>query len=363
MKSRSILALFALVAPCMSLEAGDFNPGKVADYGFETVLANPITSIKDQHNSGTCWCFATTSFLESEAIRMGKADTTVDFSEMYSISKGYRLRAVKYLRMNGHLTSGPGSIAPDLLHLVDEFGIVPQSAMPGKTELPELFEMDKEIKAYLQGILEDKSKLKTDWSKGLDKILTRWIGREPSKFTVGGHEFTPASYRDQMGISADDYVTLSSFTHHPFYQSFALEVPDNWRSDCVLNVTLNELQEAVDSAVRNGYTVCWGADITEPGYTWDGLMVLPLRQVSQEMRQEMFDTQETTDDHLMHIFGLAKDSAGEMYYMVKNSSGPNWGDPNHIWYASVPYLRAKTIAVTLHKDALSPALKEKLGIK
>ena len=362
MNIRSSIALLLLAAPCLSIEARDFNPGRVGDYGFETILTNPVTSIKDQHNSGTCWCFATTSFLESEAIRLGKADTAADFSEMYSIFKGYQLRAVKYLRMNGHLSSGPGSIAPDLLHIVDEFGIVPQTAMPGKTELPELFDMDKEIKAYLRDILEDKSKLKKDWSKGLDKILTRWIGREPSRFTIDGREFTPASYRDAMGISAGDYVTLSSFTHHPFYQSFVLEVPDNWRWDSVLNVTLDELEEAVSSAVRNGYTVCWGADISEPGYTWDGLMVLPYKEVSQKQRQDMFDSQETTDDHLMHIFGLAKDSAGEIYYMVKNSSGPNWGDPNHIWYASIPYLRAKTIAVTLHKDALSPALREKLGI-
>lgn len=356
------LFLAALILPaCVYAQS-------VKDYGFKTVKANPVTCIKDQHNSGTCWCFATTSFLESEAIRINNIpDSTLypDFSEMFTLYRSYADRAVKYLRMDGKLTSGPGSIAPDLLHVVADYGIVPDSAMPCKTGLPELFGMDREIRTYLGKVLKEMtdnpdSRQVRKWRKGLGKILARELGECPETFKEGDKEYTPATYRDALGLRPDDYVTLSSFTHHPFYTSFALEVPDNWRWDSVWNIPLDELELCVTSALEKGYTVAWGSDISEPGYTWDGLAVVPEKEVSQELRQEYFDYKKTVDDHMMHIFGLARSNSGELFYMVKNSSGPNWGDPNHIWYASIPFFRGKTLYVTIHKDALPQCVSSKI---
>lgn len=360
----TLLVPAALTASCLmagTARAQEFNPGKFEDYGFRTTVSNPVTSIKDQYRSGTCWCFATTSFLESEAIRIGKLAEPdyPDFSEMYTICQSYLERAVKYLRLNGRMTCGPGSISCDQLHVVAEHGIVPQSAMPGKTRLPELFEMDREIKEYLDGILSDKQKLSGDWMKGLEKILVRRLGRTPESFKLDGTEYTPSGYRDSLGIKAGDYLTLSSFTHHPFYTRFALEVPDNWRWDSVWNIPVDELEEIMFHALGNGYTVAWGSDISEPGYTADGLAVIPEKEISQELRQHMFDVQQTVDDHMMHIFGLAESKDGETYFMVKNSSGLDWGDPHRYWYASVPFFRAKTIYITVHKDAVPEHIKDK----
>lgn len=341
-----------------------FSPGKVEDYGFKTVKANPVTSIKDQYHSGTCWCFAMTSFFESEAIRIGGITEPAlypDFSEMFTVASSYRDRFVKYIRLNGALRSGPGSITADALHVVRDYGIVPETAMPCKTEKPELFEMDKKLSAELKAILNDKSALDTDWMSRLDRIMDRYMNPRPETFTVGGQTFTPESYRDAMGIDPDNYLTFTSFTHHPFYTAFALEVPDNWRWDYVWNIPVDELVTLVRTALENGYTVAWGSDISEPGYTEDGLMVIPEKTVSQEWRQHCFDIQETVDDHAMHIFGIAEDKNGEPYFIVKNSSGPDWGNPYTYWYVSMPYFKAKTIYLTVHREAVPSSIVWKLG--
>ena len=353
---------FALLMSC-GLYAQTFD-----EYGFVTVKANPITSIKDQHNSGTCWCFAMTSFLESETIRLNCITDSLrypDFSEMFTLYRSYADRAVKYIRLDGRMTSGPGSISGDFLHVLDDYGLVPDSVMPCKTGLPDLFDMDKRIRGYLGKVLEDMKENPDspgvrNWRKKLERILARDLGECPEKFVLNGIHFSPVTYRNFLGLRADDYVTLTSFTHYPFYSLMPVEVSDNWRWDCAWNIPLDELEACVTGAIENGFTVAWGTDISEPGYTWDGLAVIPQKEVSQELRQEFYDYKKTVDDHMMHIFGLARSADGETFYMVKNSSGPDWGDPHRIWYASIPFFRGKTIYVTLHKDALPRELADKI---
>lgn len=357
MKTR--LAILAMLLPAALFAQ------KASDYTFTTVKENPITAPKDQFESGTCWCHATTALLESEAIRINNITDPAkypDFSELYTVYRAYQDRAVKYLRVNGHLTSGPGSLGGDLLHIVKEWGIVPQSAMPGKTELPQLRGMDKEIAAYLKGIIDDKEKLKTDWKKGLDKILTNTMGACPETFLVDGVAYNPAGYRDHYCINPDNYITLTSFTHHPFYEEFAIEVPDNWRWDEAWNITLDELLRTVYYAIDNGFTVAWGMDLSEPGWTWDGLAVTKVKEVTQESRQYDFDVQNTVDDHLMLVYGTALDQNGNKFFKVKNSAGADAGAFKGIWYASEPYFLGKTLYMTLHRDAIPADIRAKLGL-
>ncbi|MCQ2178263.1 MAG: hypothetical protein MJY42_05205 [Bacteroidales bacterium] len=329
---------------------------------FRTIKSNPVTPVKDQYYSGTCWCHASTALMESEAIRiLGIRDEAAypDFSELYTVSRAYEDRAVRYIRMDGHITSGPGSLGGDLLHVVEDWGIVPQSAMPGKTELPQLRDMDKEIRAYLDQIRANHGRLKGDWKKGLVKILDRTMGECPEKFTVDGKEYTPASYRDAMGIVPGDYLTFSSFTHVPFYDHFIIDVPDNWRWDTAFNVPLDELVETVRSAVLNGYTVAWGTDISEPGFSYEsGLGFIPEKEVTQESRQRGYDVKETVDDHMMLIYGLAEDEQGNSWFMVKNSAGIV-GPFDGMMYCSEDFFKAKTIYLTLHKDGVPQHIRDK----
>lgn len=367
------------------------------DYRFTVVKENPVTSIKNQNRSGTCWCFSTLGFLESEVIRIkGIKDTAAwpDFSEMFVVGQSYKDRAVKYVRMDGSIGFGAGSEFGDVMHVVEDYGLVPQEAMPGLQKLPVHGELDATAKAYVEAIAKKPDRtLSSHWKKGFDATVDGFLAPPPASFEVDGRTFTPASYRDEMGIVPSDYVALTSFTHHPFYTSFAVEVPDNWRWDPAWNVPLDEFMDALYHAVGNGYTVAWGTDVSEKGFSRDGIGVLledaeatsgsdrerwvgkseeqekaadvalPKEQtVTQESRQEGFDNKTTTDDHGMQIFGIATDQNGTKYFMVKNS----WGETGRyrgIWYCSDAFVRAKSIEFMVHKDALPKELKKKLGIK
>lgn len=369
------------------------------DYEFTTVKSNPITSVKNQNRSGTCWAFSTLGFFESEAIRLGNIkDSTKfpDFSEMFVVNKSYSERADKYIRLDGNLTFSAGSEADDVLDIIRDHGIVPQSAYSGMnygTELPEQSEMDAVLKAYIQAVSKNpnRNRLSTAWKKGFDGILTAYLGEIPSSFIVNGRTYTAESYRDAMKIDAKNYITLSSYTHHPFYTEFAIELCDNWRWDRVWNVPIDEFMNVLDAALNNGYTAAWGADVSDPGFTRDGLAILvdvtaaaagsdqerwtgengdqnevisgpKERAATQETRQRDFDNKTVTDDHGMQIFGIARDQFGNKYYMVKNS----WGDSGKyhgIWYATEAYVRNQTLDIMIHKDALPKDLKNKLGIK
>ena len=359
---------------------------------FTVVKENPITSIKDQHRSGTCWCFSAISFIESEILRTKGLE--VDLSEMFVVGKSYHDRAVKYVRLDGHLNLAAGSSFGDVLHVIKDYGIVPNSEMPGLnygTEKPEHYEMDAAIKGFTDAINSRPNKTLTPaWTKALDGIVAAYLGEYPTEFTVDGKTYTPESYRDYLGINYDDYVNLSSFAHQPWYEPFVIEVCDNWRWDTAYNLPINELMEVMENAVMKGYTVAWGSDVSEKGFTRNGTAVIVEEQkakgsdmehwtgkvenkqdadkkiddfvVTDDMRLEGYNNKATTDDHGMHIYGIAKDQNGELYYMVKNSWGES-GKYKGIWYASEDFVSYKTLNIVVHKDALPKHIAKKLGIK
>ena len=367
------------------------------DYQFTTVKENPVTSIKNQYRSGTCWCFSALSFIESEILRTKNME--VDLSEMFVVGKSYHDRAIKYVRLDGNLRFAAGSSFGDVFHVIEDYGIVPQEAMPSfnyGTDKPEHNELDAVLFGYVNAVAKNPNKkLTTAWVNGLDGIIEAYFGEYPETFTAEGTEYTPESYRDFLGINTDDYVNITSFTHHPFYEPFIIEVCDNWRWDSAYNLPMDEMMEVMYNAIDKGYTVAWGSDVSEKGFTRDGLAVMPLEEqkatagsdqerwvgkakeetaeetkadlpeemvITQEMRQDAYDRKTTTDDHGMHIYGIAKDQNGNQYFMVKNSWGET-GKYKGVWYASDAFVRYKTLNIVVHKDALPKHIAKKLGIK
>ena len=398
MKTNVIIAAIAAVMIPSAVFAQQPRPQlPQADYQFTVIKENPITSIKNQASSSTCWCFSTLAYLESEIIRIkGIKDQASypDLSEMFVVSQSYKDRADKYIRLDGDLRFGPGSEADDVLHVIEDYGIVPQSVMPGKQELPNHGEIDAVTKAYVETINKRSARgVSKTWKAGFDAMVDTFFGTAPETFEVNGKTYTPASYRDELGIVPSDYVTLTSFTHHPFYKPFVLEIGDNWRGDPSYNVPLDEFMSVLKGAVEKGYTVAWGSDVSEVGFTRNGIGVLvdtkaiattgsdqarwvgtdpaqaqkapveiPKEIVpTQEMRQEWFDNKTTTDDHGMQIYGIAKDQNGTLYYMVKNSWGES-GKYKGIWYVSENFVAGKSMDIMVHKSALPKDLKKKLGI-
>lgn len=366
------------------------------DFKFTTVKENPITPVKNQASSGTCWAFSTISFFESEAIRINNIKDPAkypDFSEFFVVSHSYADRAEKYIRLDGNLTFGAGSEADDVLDVIRDYGIVDQKAMTGMnygTELPAQAEMDAVLKAYVQAVVKVPNKtLTTAWKRGFQAILDEYLGEYPETFVVDGVTYTPESYRDALKINPKDYITFSSFTHHPFYTEFAIEVCDNWRWDKAWNLPIDEFMQVIDYAVDKGYTVAWGTDVSETGFNRQGLGILldtkvqaagsdqehwvgkadekpaapaPVEvQVTQEWRQQGFDNKTTTDDHGMQIYGIAKDQNGTKFYMVKNSWGET-GTYKGLWYCSEQFVRGKSIDIMVHKDAVPKDIKKKLGL-
>lgn len=395
------LLAFSVAALCLPalLPAQPSDGSKQVEYQFTTVKANPITSVKNQFRSGTCWCFSSLGFLESEAIRLNNIkDTTLypDFSEMFVVSHSYQDRAEKYVRLDGKLNFGAGSECNDVLYVAKHYGLVPQGVMPGLnygTELPVHGELDALAYAYVKAIASNPNRvLSTAWKKGFQGIMDAYFGECPTEFTYNGVKYTPESYRDSYKINPDDYVSLTSYTHHPFYEKFALEISDNWRWEQDWNVPIDEFMAALDNALENGFTVAWGTDVSEKGFTRDGLGILYKEQVKktsgsdqerwvgkseekndepqapeeevadQAYRQKGYDNKNLTDDHGMQIFGIAKDQFGKKYYMVKNSWGTA-GKYKGIWYVTEAYVRGKSMDITMHKDALPKSLAKKLGVK
>lgn len=388
---KTILAVAAL---CLSL-AVFAQEEKAEEPVFTVVKEAPVTSIKNQYRSGTCWCFSALSFVESEILRQKGVET--DLSEMFVVNKAYFDRAVKYVRLDGKLGFSAGSSFGDVFEVIKDYGIVPQSVYSGMnygTELPVQGEMDAVLEGFVKALVTNPNrKLTPAWKPAYQGILDAYLGEIPESFEVDGKTYTPESYRDNLGINVNDYVNLTSFTHHPFYEPFIIEVCDNWRWGSAYNLPIDELMEVMYNAVDNGFTIAWGADVSEKGFTRSGMATIPdyeqtitagsdqekwvgksekkeeqsvnsaqEKKITQEMRQIAYDNKETTDDHGMHIYGLAKDKDGHAYFIVKNS----WGDAGAykgIWYASDAYVRYKTLNVVVHKDALPKSIKKKLGIK
>ena len=399
MKKYIVSAALAALAILSASAQRPAAPVKPADYQFTVVKENPITSIKNQYRSGTCWCFSTLSFLESEAIKAkGIKDPALypDFSEMFVVRRSYAQRARKFVRLDGKLNFAVGSDAGDVLEVAKAYGLVDQKAYSGLQygyDLPVQGELDAVLKGYVEAVVKNPNrKLTAVWPKGLEGILDAYMGAVPETFTVNGVTYTPESYRDAQGLNLNDYISFTSFTHHPFYTSFAIEVEDNWRCTPSWNVPLEEFMAIIDNAVNNGYTVAWGGDVSEPGFTRTGLAILvdteakatsgsdqerwvgkaedkPAEkaavkeiEVTQENRQLWFDEKTSTDDHGMHLYGIAKDQNGNKFYLIKNSWGES-GEYKGIWYMSEQFCKGKALDILVNKKAVPKEILKKLGLK
>ncbi len=371
-------------------------------FEFSVVKENPITSIKNQNQAGTCWCYSSLAFIEAELLRMGKGE--YDFSEMYIVHNTYLDRADKAVRTHGDVSFSQGGSFYDVIYGMEAFGLVPEAEMrPGVMygmELSNHNELSAVSDAVVAAIAKGKHRsLQVDpegqplWKKAIEAVHDIYLGVRPETFTYEGKEYTPKSFYDSLGLNASDYVSLTSYTHHPFYKPFVLEIQDNWRWAQSYNLPIDELMEVFDNAIEKGYTIAWGSDVSEKGFTRMGTAVLPddtkgadlqgsdmakwlnlteeekkntpkpstEKWCTQAERQIAYDNWETTDDHGMLIYGIAKDQNGTEYYMVKNSWGEA-GTYKGIWYASKAFVRYKTMNIIVHKDALPKEIRKKLNL-
>ena len=385
------------VALAASAQPTDSIPADSVKFVFTDVITIPTTSVKDQNKSGTCWCFAGTSFFEDEIMRKG--GDSLDISEMFTVRKCYEDKAERFIRLYGETNFAAGGSIMDVPYVWENYGAIPEEAYRGLEYGEDKHvhgELDAALSAYLKAIVKKPNKkLSTAWRKGVQGILDAYLGAVPETFEYKGKTYTPASYAASLGLKMDDYVPLTSFTHHPYYKAFPVEVPDNWLWADYMNVPLDELKAIVDNSLEKGYSVVWAADVSEGGFKWtDGVALMPKgksegdmdgtelarwvklsdkeRQndkyefsgpveeinVTPELRQEMFDNQETTDDHGMVIVGTATDQKGNRYYKVKNS----W-DNNQIYdgffYVSEPYFLAKTVDILVNREAIPAAIAKK----
>jgi bleomycin hydrolase len=370
-------------------------------YQFTAVKEISCTPVKDQYRSGTCWSFSGLGFLEAEMLRLGKP--TVDLSEMFIVNHSYSNKAIKYVRLHGSLNFGAGGAFHDVTNVVREYGIVPEEVYNGLNYGEEKHvhgEFDRILLDEVKAVVDNPNKkLTSAWHDVVEGTLETYLGKIPEKFTYQGKEYTPKEFaQDFVGLNMDDYVEISSYTHHPFYSKFVIEVPDNWAWGEVYNVPLNELEEIIDNSINTGYTVAWAGDVSEKGFSTSqkGVAVIPVvdkanmtdaeiskweketekernedlyklekpgkeKVITQEMRQIDFDNYQTTDDHGMLIVGTANDQNGTPYYKVKNS----WGDYNDYdgyFYASKPYVMFKTTSIMVHKDAIPKSIRKKLNL-
>ena len=397
--------LILLIALCLALTAGaqTADTTSAEGYRFTDTKIIPTTAVKDQSRSGTCWCFSTLSFLESEILRAG--GPALHFSEMWIVRHSFMDKAEKYVRMHGTINFAEGGASHDVTEGIKAHGIVPFEVYPGLnygTEKPDFHELSVVLKAYLDAVVKtgDKSgkALSTAWKRGFDAILDEYFGPLPETFTYEGKEYTPETFAAQLPIDLDNYIDISSFTHHPFYTQFIIEVPDNWMWGTVYNVPLDEMMQIIDHALEQGYTVSWGTDVSEKGFSrTKAIGIVPEadtesmsgteaerwgkltdkekeaalykfdkpgkeRTITQQMRQTAFDNYETTDDHGMLIMGTATDQAGNRYYKVQNS----WNvlpPYDGFWYFSRPFVAYKTTSIMVNKQALPKEIARKLGLK
>ncbi len=380
MQKFALSLLFAVFATALFSQ-------KTEAYEFKDVKRLPATSVKSQDQTGTCWAFSSASFLESEALRLGKGETNL--SEMFVVRHIYRQKCENYVRRQGTAQFGEGGLAHDLLNAVKAFGIAPESAYPGRKNASKPFnhsQLEKDLKAMCgEFVVQGKAgKLSEKWLSKVDSLLDAEFGKVPLQFEVGSTMFTPVSYRDFLSIQPDDYVTITSFTHHPFYEKVILEIPDNWANGVFYNLPINDLMRSMSYALQQNHSVEWDADVSNTGFSaGNGVAIVPEKiwtersaaerqnafkiwepekAISQEYRQQLFDRQETMDDHLMHIVGALDEAQGGDFYAVKNS----WGEVGPVkGYVNVSeaYMRLNTISFTLHKNALPPDILNRLGLQ
>ena len=397
--------LSAILMATISL--GAFADGKPAKkdkkepqgYQFTDVKVNKTTPVKDQNKSGTCWSFSGISFLEDELLRITGKE--YDLSEMWVVRHCYNDKADKYVRMEGKINFAQGGGTTDVGYVYDRYGMVPESAYRGLEygeEKHDHYEMEPALRGIVDAVNNKKGKKSTAWKKAFNGVLDAYLGKLPETFEYEGKTYTPQSFAKMLNLNMADYIPVTSYTHHPFYTTFPLEIADNWLWEDSYNVPLEEMKAIVDNALDNGYSIAWGADVSEPGFKWtDGYAVLPKKKteadlsgtvlarwvtlsdkerenenndvskpreeivVTQDLRQEMFDNHETTDDHGMVIMGKAVDQNGTRYYKVKNSWDTNqkYGG---FFYVSEPYFMGKTMSILVHRDAIPAEIAAKMNL-
>ncbi|KKY60294.1 C1 family peptidase [Tannerella forsythia] len=373
---------------------------KEEGYQFTTVKEVKITPVKNQNRTGTCWSFSGVGLIEAELLRTGKGE--YNLSEMFIANHSYKDKADKFVRLHGKLNFAQGGSFADVIYVFKHYGAVPGELYKGLEYGQDNHvhgELAEVATAYVNAVIKNRDKkLSTAWKKGFDGVIDTYLGKLPETFTYQGKQYTPKSFGESLGLNFDDYVSLTSYTHHPFYSQFPLEIEDNWRWAPSYNLPIHELMEVLDHAINNGYTIAWGSDVSEKGFTRNGIAVAadiealessgsdqarwvglsqterdaevkklvekPCKEieVTQELRQQAYDNYQTTDDHGMLIYGIAKDQTGKKFYMVKNSWGTESKYKGH-WYASEAYVAYKTMNIVLHKDALPKTIQSKLGIK
>lgn len=353
-------------------------------FTFTDVINLENTSVKDQGSSGTCWSYSGNSFIESEMIRMGKKP--VELAQIFTARNAYIEKGKMYVKMHGAVTLGEGGAFHDVMNMYKKYGTVPRSAYTGLQEgqtRNNFSEMSKMSESVLASVIKN-DKLSENWLKAYTSVIDTYLGEAPTEFTYEGKKYTPKTFADQVvGVKAEDYVEISSLKEYPYYTKFTLLVPDNWSFDQVYNVKMDELVETVDNALKNGYTVAWAGDVSEKGFSWkNGVAFVPEidfsqmtaeqkadmfngpkaeKKVTEDDRQKAFDNYETTDDHGMHITGIAKDQNGKEYYIVKNSWGLS-NDYKGYMYMTKEFMKYKATAIMLHKKAVPKAIAKKLAI-
>lgn len=400
MNKLSLILCAAALSPQVAVSAAAKEKAQDTAFVFTDVKVNPTTSVKDQNKSGTCWSFSGLSFLEDELLKKGKGE--YDLSEMYVARQCYIDKAINFVRYYGKTNFGEGGGLLDIPYVYNKYGMMPESAYDGLEygeEKHDHGELAAVLTAYLNEIVKNPNKkLSTAWLKGYIGILDAYLGEVPETFEYDGKTYTPRSFADELGLDMNDYLPVTSFTHHEFYKPFVLEVPDNWDHGLYYNVPMEELLQIVDNAIDKGYTVLWAADVSEKGFKWyDGVALMPkvdrkksmegteldrwvkLKDsekedkmydfkgpveeitVTQESRQQGFDNYETTDDHGMVIVGKAVDQKGNKYFKVKNS----W-DSEQVYdgyfYISMPYFLAKTMSIMVNKDGVPAGILQKLDL-
>ena len=372
-------------------------------YQFTEVVTVPATPVKNQAATGTCWCFATTSFMESELLRMGKG--TYDLSEMFIVRQKYMNQLQDNYLRRGDGNIGQGSLSHTFMNAYRQVGIVPEEVYTGINYDSEKHNHSEMVR-YMHAIADVAVKAKqrrAEYDQHMSKLIANlfdtYLGKLPEKFTYKGKEYTPKSFAESLGLNMDDYIELTSFTHHPYYVKFDVEVPDNWEHSLMYNLPLDEMMQTVDYALNNGYTVCWDGDVSEKGFSFTNGVAInpevkkvedlsntdrarfeklgekerleevfkferpyPEINVTPEVRQAGFESFVTTDDHLMHLTGIAKDQNGTKYYITKNSWGTDRNKFGGYLNMSESFVRAKTIYVMVHKDAIPKAIKGKLHL-
>lgn len=399
MKHLIILASSLFFAAQLSAQDGEIIKIKPeSGYNFTVVKDLEATPVQNQFRTGTCWSFSALAYFESELIRTGKGEHNL--SEMYVVNHTYKDKGERYVRMHGHTNFGAGGAFVDIAHVWKKYGILPEAVYTGLAEGETEHnhsELDEVLKSYADAVMENKQKsLTPKWKEGYDAVVDTYLGAVPSEFEYQGKKYTPKTFADELGLNMDDYVSITSYTHHPFYEKFMLEIPDNWLHVESYNLPLDELMQVMDGAIMGGHTFAWGADVSEKGFAFrEGLAILPedestiqikgrdnaqfndagaekvsnafeepvqQKDVDQNMRQEQFDNWQTTDDHGMQVTGILKDQNGDKYYMVKNSWGTEYNGLGGYFFASEAYVKLKTMNIYLHKDAIPKEIAKKLKI-